>query len=482
MNDKCKLPPEVEEGNIEYKRQLCSLSRYRFQQLQSQMKWRVDEGRGTAIYLIGVDDDGTIVKLSTKNKKESLKNVKKIAAKIDCYIDNITYKDFYYEIVIKKNIKLLDFVEKRIVFFGNSEVGKSTLISVLCGNDYDNGEGSARLSLFNHKHEMFTGYTSSISIQTFNIDKKKIALIDLPGKTKYKKTKYYGLLSYDPEVAIIVIDYKTTSKSIDHTYQILKFLKIPIKFVQTKVDINSNLKKINYPEIEELIKVSSINGLNINALKNNISEDFNYSLQKKNDNYELDCKLSELLLDDSVIFQICEVYYLTDIGLIVSGILLTGEIETEMKMKLGPIKENDNLKYYEVIINSIHCYQTPYNKLNQDHIGTVVIKFKNNKINIKEVYNKISKNSYLTNHNLDLKFELNAKIRILSESVIKKGIKLNLFLRNIIIDCEIILVKSSNDSEFDIDCKILLSKSVFVRKYDKFIFDHNNFKGYGLFY
>ena len=66
--------------------------------------------------------------------------------------------------------------------------------------------------------------------------------------------------------------------------------------------------------------------------------------------------------------------------------------------------------------------------------------------------------------------------------MIKKGIKLNLFLRNIIIDCEIILVKSSNDSEFDIDCKILLSKSVFVRKYDKFIFDHNNFKGYGLFY
>ena len=66
MNDKCKLPPEVEEGNIEYKRQLCSLSRYRFQQLQSQMKWRVEEGRGTAIYLIGVDDDGTIVKLNTR--------------------------------------------------------------------------------------------------------------------------------------------------------------------------------------------------------------------------------------------------------------------------------------------------------------------------------------------------------------------------------------------------------------------------------
>ena len=476
MNDKCKLPPEVEEGNIEYKRQLCSLSRYRFQQLQSQMKWRVEEGRGTAIYLIGVDDDGTIVKLNTKDKKESLKNVKKIAAKIDCYIDNITYKNFYHEIIIKKNIKLLDFVEKRIVFLGNSEVGKSTLISVLCGNEYDNGEGSARLSLFNHKHEMFTGFTSSISIQTFDINRKKIALIDLPGRLKYKKTKYHGLLSYDAEVAVIVIDYKTTSKSIDHIYKILKFLKIPIKFVQTKIDINKNFKKLNYPEMKELIQVSCINGLNIKTLRENIHQDYNYPLEKNNDN-----KLGELLLENSVIFQISEVYYLTDIGLIVSGILLTGEIETGLKMKLGPIKDNDEIIYHDIIINSIHCYQTPYNKLNQDHIGTVVIKFKNNKINIKGIYNKISKNSYLTNHNLDLKLELNAKIKMLSELVIKDGIRLNLFLRNIIIDCEITLVNSLKDHEFDINCRIVFNKPVFIKKYDKFIFDNNIYKGYGIF-
>ena len=110
MDDKCKLPPEVEEGNIEYKRKLCSLSRYRFQQLQSQMKWRIDEGKCTAIYLIGVDDDGTIAKLKKKDKKESIKNVKKIASHIDSYVDSIEFKNGFCapKLVKDKSTKSLE--------------------------------------------------------------------------------------------------------------------------------------------------------------------------------------------------------------------------------------------------------------------------------------------------------------------------------------------------------------------------------------
>ena len=479
MDDKCKLPPEVEEGNKEYKRMLCSLSRYRFQQLQSQMKWRINEGNGIAIYFIGVDDDGTIVKLSTKERKESLKNIKKIALQINAYVDSIEYKN-YYEVVIKKKIKIIDFLEKRIVFLGNSDVGKSTLISVLCGNDYDNGEGSARLSLFNHKHEMFTGITSSISIQTYDIDNKKIALIDLPGKLKYKKTKYYGLLSYDPELAVIVIDHKTTLKSIQDLYQILKFLNIPIQLVQTKSDLNNSTKRLKLDEIKDLINVSALDGTNLDLLKETLISENNYSSTSKYPNSQIE--LSKQLLDDTIIFQISEVYYLLDLGLIVSGILLSGELEINQKMRLGPIKMGDSMIYHEVIINSIHCYQTPYNKLHQDHIGTIVIKFKDSKVNLKSVYNKISKSTYLANHELDLKLELNAKIKILSESKIKENTHLNLFFRNIITEGEVINVEEINNPDFDIKCKIILNKPTFVRNYDKFIFDNNCFKGYGLFY
>jgi GTPase len=474
------LPPEIEEGNIEYKRQLCSLSRYRFQQLQSQMKWRIDEGKGTAIYLIGVDDDGTIFKLDTKDRKESLKNIKKIAIQIDCYIDSIIYKNFYYEIIIKKNVKKLDFIEKRIVFFGNSDSGKSTLISILCGNDYDNGSGSARLSLFNHKHEMFTGITSSISIQTFDKNNKKIALIDLPGKNKYKKTKYYGLLSYDPELAIIVLDNNTTIKNIKHIYLILRFLNIPIQFVKTKDDLIDPIKNINLPEIDQLISVSCVDGSNIELLKERISKDYTILINNKDNKDKKDKYLSESLLDNATIFQISEVYYLTDLGLIVSGILLSGELETMMKMKLGPFT-NEN-KYYDIIISSIHCYQTPYNKLNQDHIGTIVIKFKNSKINIKDIYNKISKNCYLSNYELYLNDIVHCKIKYLSDNRLKDNKKIMIYLRNNIVEGEILELDNIIDDKFDIKCKIKLNKFTFIKTFDKFIFDNGIYKGFGLIY
>ena len=58
------LQPEVEEGNIEYKRFILNLSPHRFEQLTSQMKWRLSEGQGEAIYYIGVEDDGSIYGLN----------------------------------------------------------------------------------------------------------------------------------------------------------------------------------------------------------------------------------------------------------------------------------------------------------------------------------------------------------------------------------------------------------------------------------
>jgi GTPase len=53
------LSPEIEEGNIEYKRYLINLDTNRLEQLSTQMKWRLAEGNNEAIYYLGVDDDGT---------------------------------------------------------------------------------------------------------------------------------------------------------------------------------------------------------------------------------------------------------------------------------------------------------------------------------------------------------------------------------------------------------------------------------------
>lgn len=44
------LPPEVERGNIEYKLKLIAPTPVRFEHLVTQMKWRLQEGLGEAIY------------------------------------------------------------------------------------------------------------------------------------------------------------------------------------------------------------------------------------------------------------------------------------------------------------------------------------------------------------------------------------------------------------------------------------------------
>jgi GTPase len=44
------LPPEPQEGNTEYKLKLLCPSPERFQHLVTQMKWRLAEGAGEAIY------------------------------------------------------------------------------------------------------------------------------------------------------------------------------------------------------------------------------------------------------------------------------------------------------------------------------------------------------------------------------------------------------------------------------------------------
>jgi GTPase len=71
------LPPEIEKGNIEYKLKLIDPSPNRFERLVTQMKWRLQEGLGEAIYEIGVGDNGACIGLDEEDLKKSLETLKK---------------------------------------------------------------------------------------------------------------------------------------------------------------------------------------------------------------------------------------------------------------------------------------------------------------------------------------------------------------------------------------------------------------------
>ena len=76
IKDLVALPPEVEQGNVEYKLKLIDPSPTRFEHLVTQMKLRLQEGLGEAIYQIGVEDNGSLSGLSEDEINKSIETLR----------------------------------------------------------------------------------------------------------------------------------------------------------------------------------------------------------------------------------------------------------------------------------------------------------------------------------------------------------------------------------------------------------------------
>ena len=94
-------PPELEYGNTEYKIYLSPNYRKKFrknQQLQklyfqnyiqnksTQMLFRLLEGKGKALYLLGIEDNGTVRGMNPEEMKLSIENIKLMAQQIGAII------------------------------------------------------------------------------------------------------------------------------------------------------------------------------------------------------------------------------------------------------------------------------------------------------------------------------------------------------------------------------------------------------------
>ncbi|KAF9202522.1 GTP binding protein [Haplosporangium sp. Z 27] len=176
----------------------------RFEHLVTQLS----EGNGSAIYEIGVADDGSFVGLSPQDMEISLQTLRRMAdfLKADVTIlrrvsvestqysndgetggevteaestaSGIARKQFpahsgtprtapeYLVVEARVTSRLADehhFLEIRVALVGGPDAGKSTLLGRLAHGIADNGRGKARLNLLRHRHEISSGRTSSIS-------------------------------------------------------------------------------------------------------------------------------------------------------------------------------------------------------------------------------------------------------------------------------------------------------------------------------
>jgi GTPase len=177
------IPAENDEGDIEYKLRLSdSLGPTRFQQLVTQLNFRLSQGQGSCQYYIGVEDNGHPAGLSQTDLDQSIDVLRRLAAEVEASIQPLytikgTAAPDYQCAVIKvtrnpapNGSTITVTSDLRIAVAGAVDAGKSTLVAVLTTGDagqplLDNGRGAARMNVLRHKHEIESGRTSSISHQ-----------------------------------------------------------------------------------------------------------------------------------------------------------------------------------------------------------------------------------------------------------------------------------------------------------------------------
>lgn len=382
--------PEIEEGNIEYKKFLLNPSKQKIDRLTSQMKWRLNEGLGEAIYVIGIEDNGYPVGISQKYLHETQSVIENIAKNLDCKTTIIAdfpgYNGTIRKLLIRET-KDDKYIDIRIAVCGEENSGKSTLIAVLNQGELDDGNGSMRIHCFNHLHEIETGKTSSISHQILGFDTtgkcvndipstdnvfdnaitdenkladivdqsyKVISFIDLPGYGTYLKTTIHGLTSHFPDYCLLVIDVtKGITQYIKEQWSLINELNIPIIIALSKTDLY-DLIEID-PIIEDIetyinVRKHKYKGIVIP----DSSAEFVYQIDyipifllssvtgKGLDKFKLFLNLLprhanwKIIEDKQKEFIIEQVYFVDGVGTIVSGAVTSGKILIGDKLLLGP--------------------------------------------------------------------------------------------------------------------------------------------------
>ena len=125
---KC-FPKESDDGMTEYKRFLQPTTTLRYEQLKTQLQFRIDEGQGEAIYQLGIEDNGTISGASFVSIQESIKTLKQMAGELGYCArvieeEQVSEHQFTAQVLIRREYQeLLAFTETRIVVCGNVDAG-----------------------------------------------------------------------------------------------------------------------------------------------------------------------------------------------------------------------------------------------------------------------------------------------------------------------------------------------------------------------
>ncbi|XP_047207765.1 GTP-binding protein 2 isoform X2 [Girardinichthys multiradiatus] len=391
------------------------------------MKWRLQEGRGEAVYQIGVEDNGMLVGLSEEDMRASLKTLHRLAEKVGADIAVLRERELdcdsdvprkIAEVLIRKVPDDQQFLDLRVAVLGNVDSGKSTLLGVLTQGELDNGRGRARLNLFRHLHEIQTGRTSSISFEILGFNSKgevvnysesrtaeeicesaskMITFIDLAGHHKYLKTTIFGLTSYCPDFAMLVVSANTGIAGTTREHLGLAMaLKVPIFIVISKVDLCTRatvertvrqLERVlkqpgcnkvpmvvsstddavtaaqqfaQSPNITPIFTLSSVTGESLDMLK--VFFNIIPPLSNSKEQEELMQQLTE--------FQVDEIYTVPEVGTVVGGTLYSGICREGDHLVVGPTELG---QFHKLTVGSIQRNRSACRVLRAGQAATLAL-------------------------------------------------------------------------------------------------------------
>ena len=422
-NSVLDLVPESDEGFTEYKWSLVSPPPERFVQLVTQLKFRLNEGKGEAIYNIGVKDDGTAYGLSEEHLNQSLETLSKMAKELEAETSIIRKRPGHVgevaQVLVRQVPKTYeDYLDLKIATAGNVDSGKSTLIGVLTGNgNLDNGRGLARAQIFTHQHEMDSGRTSAVSQQIMGFSSKGdivnysgirslswsdlmeksskvVTFFDLAGHERYLKTTVFGLTAHAPDYCMLVIGANMgVLRMTKEHLAIALALKVPVFVVITKVDIApDHVYQNTLKVIQRLLKSPGARKLPVmiksqdevalcsqNIVNDRVVPIFTIS-NVTGDGLGLLRSFLNLVpsrrnwrqhIQEPAEFLIDETFSVPGVGTVVAGTVTAGVVTVGQTLSMGPGYSG---KFELVAVKSVHYKRTPVKKLVAGQAGSLALK------------------------------------------------------------------------------------------------------------
>ena len=415
-NDLDNLPfkglPELPDGNVEYKVRIDPNSEERVERLATQMKFRLQEGRGQAFYIVGLADDGIPVGIHLHELAEMEKHLSHVASKIGAKIRKLR------EYEIKEGKIIVEFVvvqqklpeeipvDIKIASIGNVDAGKSTLIGSLLSGELDDGRGKTRAKVFRHRHELESGRTSSVALASIGYDidgnlvthnnfgspatdqfleksVKTITFVDLAGHERYLKTTIFGLASSHPDYAMLIVAANQGILKMTKEHLGLSIaLNLPLFIIITKIDLSpSHKRKETLDELKRLLRMPGISRVaylvrdSHDAIiaagamaSKQIVPIFQVSSVTGEGLNELHQFLSlliprrdeerpqEITGSEELEMYVDDIFTVQGVGTVVSGVITQGEVSVNDKVLVGPLNTGE---FIETRVKGIHYKRVP---------------------------------------------------------------------------------------------------------------------------